>query len=55
MDEAFRGHFGFEPVRYEDWRAANADSLAEPWLVLLAEVQDVPAGAVTSRMPGGTG
>ena len=55
MDEAFRGHFGFEPVRYEDWRAANAESLAEPWLVLLAEVQDVPAGAVTNRMPGGTG
>jgi mycothiol synthase len=55
MNEAFRGHFGFEPVPYEEWRVANVESLAEPSLVQLAEVDDIVAGAVTSRMPGGTG
>jgi mycothiol synthase len=55
MNEAFRGHFGFEPVPYGEWRVANVESLAEPWLVQLAEVDDIMAGAVTSRMPGRTG
>jgi mycothiol synthase len=55
LDEAFRGHWGIEPMTYEAWKADFKDAMYDPSLVLIAEVVGEPVGVAANRMPDGLG
>jgi mycothiol synthase len=55
LDAAFQGHFGIESMSLEQWRSSFKDGLYDPGLVLIAEVDGVPAGVAANWMPDGLG
>jgi mycothiol synthase len=55
LDEAFRGHFGIEPMTLDEWRADFKDGLYDPALVLIAEADGEPAGVAANWLPSGMG
>lgn len=55
LDEAFRGHYGFEPMAFDAWLAYFKDGMYDPELVLLATVDGVAAGAAVNWLPDGLG
>jgi mycothiol synthase len=49
LEESFRGHFGWEPTPFEDWRTVWMGSPTwEPQLVFLAEAGGRPVGALAA-------
>jgi mycothiol synthase len=55
LDQGFRGHFGFEPMTFEAWKADFKDGMYDAGLVLIAEVEGEPAGVAANWMPDGLG
>jgi ribosomal protein S18 acetylase RimI-like enzyme len=55
LDEAFRWHFGIEPMTFERWVTDFKDEMYDPSLVLIAEVDGRPAGVAANWMPDGLG
>lgn len=55
LDEAFRGHFGIEPMTFDAWIEVFKDGMYDPGLVLIAEVDGTPAGVAANWMPDGLG
>jgi ribosomal protein S18 acetylase RimI-like enzyme len=55
IEEAFVGHFGNVARSLESWQVENADFLADRELVLIASVDDEPAGVATMLVPNGVG
>jgi ribosomal protein S18 acetylase RimI-like enzyme len=51
LEASFEGHFGFEPMTYDDWEAANLRAPStELSLVFLAERGGEPVGALTTAI-----
>jgi ribosomal protein S18 acetylase RimI-like enzyme len=55
IESAFVDHFGNEPQALASWQAENADILQDRDLILIASVDGVPAGVLTSFVPSGIG
>jgi mycothiol synthase len=55
LDEAFRGHFGIEPMSLEEWRIQFKDGMYDPGLVLIAEAEGEVVGVAANWMPDGLG
>jgi mycothiol synthase len=55
LEESFRGHFGWEPTPFQDWRTVWMGSPTwEPELVFLAEVDGRPVGAIAALTVDGS-
>lgn len=55
LDEAFRGHFGIEPMTFEAWVDEFKGGSYDPGLVLIAEAEGRPAGVAANWLPEGIG
>lgn len=55
LQEAFRGHFGLEPMTFERFLVEFKDELYDASLVAIAEVEGEPAGVAASWIVDGVG